>query len=98
MGDGIVGGGMGQQIIGDEVMKILGLAPGPKVGAILAVLLEEVIEEPKRNSRENLEARIKNLGKLSDKELQMLAKKAKETKEEFESGEEEKIKKQFYVK
>jgi len=83
---------------GDEVMKILGLAPGPKVGAILAVLLEEVIEEPKRNSRENLEARIKNLGKLSDKELQMLAKKAKETKEEFESGEEEKIKKQFYVK
>ncbi|MBI2035794.1 MAG: CCA tRNA nucleotidyltransferase [Candidatus Liptonbacteria bacterium] len=86
------------KIHGEEVMKIAELLPGPKVGAILAVLLEEVIEDPKRNTVGYLAERTADLAKLSEKELAALAEKAKETKEEFEAGVEEEIKKKHYVK
>ena len=39
---------------GDDVMDILGLQPGPKVGKILNKLLEVVIEKPEDNQRERL--------------------------------------------
>ena len=86
------------KVNGEDVMKILGIEPGPKVGYILSVLLEEVLDEPAWNTHENLESRIKNLGKLSDDELKKLALKAREKKEEFESGIEEEMKKKYYVK
>ena len=79
-------------------MKILKIDPSPKIGAILSILLHEVIEDPERNNKKYLEEKAKELLKLSDKDLQNFAKKAKVTKDEFESGEEEKIKKQYYVK
>ncbi|MDP1688751.1 MAG: HD domain-containing protein [bacterium] len=83
---------------GDDLMRLLDIPPGPKIGAILSILLEEVIEDPLRNTIENLELRIKILNKLSDKELHQLAKKAKSTKDEFEAGEEQKMKQKHYVK
>lgn len=83
---------------GDDLMRILNIPPGPKIGAILSILLEEVIEDPKNNSKDNLELRVKILNKLPDKELHQLAKKAKESKNEFEKGEEDEIKKRHYVK
>lgn len=83
---------------GDDVMKLLGIPPGPKVGAILAVLLEEVIEDPSLNTKEYLEERTLNLGQLLEGRLIELAEKAKAVKEEFESGEEDKIKRRHYVK
>jgi len=86
------------KVNGEEVMEILGIPPGPKVGQILGVLLEEVIDEPQKNTKENLESRIKDLGKLSEKELVNMAKQAKEKKEEFESGVEEEMKRKYYVK
>lgn len=82
---------------GDDVMRILQIPPGPKIGAILAVLLEEVLDDPKKNTVEILEERIAELGNLSDKELNVMSKKAGEKKEEFESGAEEEIKKKYYV-
>ena len=85
-------------VSGEDVMKIAHLEPGPKVGQILAVLLEEVLDDPKKNTKENLESRIKNLKGLPDNKLADLAKKAKEKKEEFETGVEEKIKKKHWVK
>ena len=83
---------------GDDVMKILNIPPGPRVGWILAALLEEVLDDPKKNTREDLETRIKELGKLSDAELKKISEKARETKNEFESDAEEEIKKRYYVK
>ena len=85
-------------VTGNDVMKILNISPSSKVGQILAILLDEVIEEPDRNTKENLELRIENLGKLSGNELEKLAKKAEKIKEEFESGLEEEMKKKYYVK
>ncbi|MFA5098992.1 MAG: HD domain-containing protein [Candidatus Paceibacterota bacterium] len=86
------------KVDGGSVMKIAGIEPGPKVGQILAVLLEEVLDDPAKNVRKDLESRIKDLAKLSEKELIALAKKAKDKKEEFEVGAEEEMKKKYYVK
>lgn len=83
---------------GDDVMKILGIPPGPKVGQILAVLLEEALDDPQTNDRVHLENRVRELGKLHEKELMALAAKAREKKEEFESGIEDEMKKKYYVK
>ena len=38
-----------------------GVAPGPEVGRVLAVLLEFVLEDPKRNTRDALLARLKEV-------------------------------------
>jgi tRNA nucleotidyltransferase (CCA-adding enzyme) len=43
---------------GDDVMRVLGIAPGPVVGAVLAELLEAVTEHPGANTREALLARL----------------------------------------
>lgn len=85
------------KVTGVDVMKILNIPPSQKVGFVLAILLEEVLDDPKVNRVENLELRIKELGKLSDSELKKLSDKAKVVKEEFEAGAEEEIKKKFHV-
>ena len=83
---------------GGDVMKLLDLEPSPKIGWILAILLEEVLDDPDKNDGKSLETRAKELGKLSDQELEKNAKKAQEKKGEFESGLEEEMKKKYYVK
>ncbi len=85
-------------INGTEIMDLLGIAPGPRVGFILSVILDEVIDDPRKNAEEDLSQRAKELNNLSDIELKKMAGSAKERKDEFEAGIEESIKKQFYVK
>jgi tRNA nucleotidyltransferase (CCA-adding enzyme) len=86
------------KVNGEDVMKILGIEPGPRVGFVLSVLLEEVLDDPEKNRNENLESRIKQLGKMTEKELIDLSKKAREKKDEFESGVEGEMKKKYHVK
>lgn len=43
---------------GDDVMRVLAIPPGPEVGRVLARLLEEVLDDPARNTRERLLARL----------------------------------------
>lgn len=64
---------------GSDLMKGLGMGPGPKLGAILDVLLSEVIEDPSLNARETLLSRAESLSK---EELETLRSQAKETIEE----------------
>ena len=86
------------KVNGGDVMNILSIQPGPCVGYILSVLLEEVLDDPAKNIEDKLEARVKDLGKLSDEELKKLAEKSKERKDEFETGIEEGMKNKFGVK
>jgi len=74
-------------IDGDILMNELGMKPGPRMGWILHALLEEVLDDPKKNSREHLDKRVGELEQLSDKELKALGQKAKETKESLEEEE-----------
>lgn len=86
------------KVDGKDVMEIAKLEPGPKVGFIISILLEEVLDDPEKNSRDHLESRVKELNKLSEKELKSMSEKAKETKLEYESVAEEEIKSKHHVK
>ena len=50
-------------IDGSDVMRILGINPSKKVGEILNILFEEILDEPKKNTKEELEKRVRELGK-----------------------------------
>jgi putative nucleotidyltransferase with HDIG domain len=47
---------------GKDVMKVLNIRPGPKVGKIMKALFEEVIEDTSKNNKEYLLKRITKLG------------------------------------
>jgi tRNA nucleotidyltransferase/poly(A) polymerase len=51
------------EVDGYDVMRILGIPPGPKVGEVLNYLLAAVIDDPNRNRREILEEMIRNYDK-----------------------------------
>lgn len=85
------------KVKGDEVMRIANIPPSPKVGRILAALLEEVLEDPGKNTEGYLAGKAGELAKLSDNELDALASRARERKEEYESGVEEEIKRKYHV-
>ncbi|MHB8903703.1 MAG: CCA tRNA nucleotidyltransferase [Patescibacteria group bacterium] len=82
------------KINGEDLMKILKIAPGPKIGAILDVLLGEVIEDPELNTTEILEKRALELDKFNLSELRL---KAKEVIEEKREADDKEIKKQYKV-
>ncbi len=83
------------KINGNDLMKELGLKPGPKIGAILDVLLAEAIEDPEKNKKETLLQRAKELDKENLDKLRQMAKiKIEEKKEE----EDQEIKKKHWVK
>lgn len=86
------------KVAGNEVMKLLGIEPGPKVGKILTVLLEEVLDDPKSNTKKHLESKIKELGKLSEKDLERLTEKAKKSVLEAQERIDGDIKKKYFVK
>lgn len=49
------------KVNGKDVMEILKIKPGPKVGAVLQKLFKEVLEDSSKNNREYLLKRIKEL-------------------------------------
>jgi tRNA nucleotidyltransferase (CCA-adding enzyme) len=85
------------KINGNDVMTILNIKPGPKVGQILDILLEYVLADPKKNKKEILEKEVKKLGKLGEKELFDLAQRAKKEIEKIEIKRDEMTKKKYWV-
>ena len=85
------------KIKGDDIMRILNISSGPKIGQILFILLDEVLDSSEKNNKEYLEKRVKELGNLSEVNLAELAKKAKEKKENFEKKMDEDMKKNYYI-
>ena len=86
------------KIDGLKVMEILQILPSPKVGWILGILLDDVLEDPKKNTEACLEKKIRELGGLSDSDLLKMFEKSKQTKQEFEESEEDEIKQKYFVK
>ena len=85
------------KIDGNDLMKILGDKPGPKIGQILDILLGYVLDDSKKNTKEFLDGEVVKLGKLSDKELQNLAEKSKEEKFEVVTKKDEDTKQKYWV-
>ena len=84
------------QIDGRRIIE-LGQKPGPRIGWALHALLEEVLEDPAKNTAEYLEGRAGELLQLSDKELRIIGEQAKETKEVAEEAEIKDIHKKYFV-
>lgn len=82
-------------IDGFDLMRNLEIEPGPKIGAILDVLLSEVIDDPKKNTKESLLARAKELAEKNLDEIRESAKKVIEDKKEEEDME---IRKRYHIK
>lgn len=83
------------KINGNDLMKELKLKPGPKIGAILDVLLAEVIEDAEKNKKSDLLKRAKELDK---EDLEKLRKMAKIKIEEKKEEEDKEIKNKYWVK
>ena len=79
-------------------MRVLSIPPGPKIGRVIEVLMQEVIDDPSLNQKETLEARVAELGTLPDEELITIAQ-AAETKVEMTEDERvSEIKAKYWVK
>jgi len=88
-------------INGNDLMKIkfhpptedgrTSIKPGPRMGWILHALLEEVLDDPKKNTKEALSELAKSLDLLKDKELKALGEKGIEKKDELEKKEVKKL-------
>ena len=85
------------KIEGNELMEILDLKPGPKVGAILDLLFDEIIDDPSRNEKEYLIKRAREIKEMSEEKLSQMRKKAQEKYEEVLEYEEGKIKDKYGV-
>ncbi len=84
-------------IDGKQLMDVTREKPGPRLGWMLHALLEEVLDDPTRNSKEYLYDRALALSRLDDRELLALGKEAKEKKEELEVEKVKQIQKKYHV-
>lgn len=81
-------------IKGTDLIEALGIAPGPMIGALLDVLLAEVIEDPSRNRRETL---LDRAALFANEDIGMLRERAKEKIEQKREADDAKIKKAHWV-
>lgn len=86
------------KIDGQKIMEVARETPGPKLGYILHALLEEVLDDPERNTEAFLVKRTLELAKLPIEELKKLGEEGKEKKEETEEAELATIRKRHGVK
>ncbi len=82
---------------GNELMGILKIAPGPKVGMIINALMDEVLDDPAKNTEKYLAKRAGELSQLSEEELKQLGSAGKGKIKEEEEKEISKIKEKYFV-
>lgn len=86
------------KIDGKRLMEVTRATPGPKIGYTLHALLEEVLEDPTKNTVEYLEKRSIELYTMEESELKKLGEQGKQLKEEVDQQEISKIRKEHKVK
>ncbi len=86
------------KIDGKKLIEVTKTNPGPKIGFILHALLEEVLEDPTKNTEEYLENKAIELISMPEKELEALGKQGRQTKEEADEEEIKKIRGKHWVK
>jgi poly(A) polymerase/tRNA nucleotidyltransferase (CCA-adding enzyme) len=85
------------QIDGARIMEVTHETPGPKIGYVLHALLEEVLEDPSKNTSEYLEKQAVLHMKRDLVELKALSDQGKQKKEEVEGYELKEIHKKFKI-
>lgn len=82
---------------GKRIMDKFHVQPGPRIGHILHALLEEVLEDPKKNIEEYLDDRTAQLLTLDDVELKEMGESGKKKREIEEEREIQEILKKHHV-
>ena len=86
------------KIDGKKIMDVTHVTPGPKIGYTLHALLEEVLDDPTKNTEEYLENKAKELILLPENELKALGDSGNQTKDEADEEEIKKIRGKHWVK
>lgn len=84
------------KINGNDILD-LGVPQGPKIGWILKILLEEILDDPNKNKKDYLLERAKELKNLPDEKLKELASAGEEKIEQIEKEAEEQLKKKYHL-
>ncbi|MFA5249497.1 MAG: HD domain-containing protein [Candidatus Paceibacterota bacterium] len=82
---------------GQDVMSILNIKPGPKIGQILDILLGIVLTDPNKNTKEFLDGEIKRLGELQGEEIAKLVEESKKERNQTEIKRDEMTKQKYWV-
>ena len=85
------------KVNGTDIMRTLSLSPSPRIGYVLAALLEEVLDNPEHNTKEHLLQRAQKLNELSDNDLITLYTHSKEKEQHTNEQEYRRIKKKYFV-
>ncbi len=83
---------------GNDLISELKLEAGPRIGAILDLLFEEILDDPKKNDKKHLLVRAGELNKLNEAGLKNMRRKAQERYQNLLQEEEDQLKKKYYVK
>lgn len=86
------------KINGNDLINDAGISAGPKIGFILQALFNEVIEDPKVNTKECLLEKALIMKDLDISELKKMGDKGKETMANIENEEINRIKDKHHVK
>ena len=79
------------KVDGNYLMNQLHVKPGPRMGWMLHAMLEEVLEDPEKNTIEYLSNRVTEFEQLPDIDLKQLGEAGKERKEQEEQEEVKKL-------
>lgn len=82
---------------GSRIMETFHVNPGPRIGWTLNALLEEVLEEPVRNTPEHLLSRAEHLLSLEDEALKKLGDQGRKKREQREEEEVQRILEKHHV-
>lgn len=85
------------KIDGAGLMNVTHETPGPRIGWILHALLEEVLDDPAKNTAEYLENRSKEISKLDDESLRKLGEAGKDRREEEDEAAVQELRKKHHV-
>ncbi|OGG46728.1 hypothetical protein A2841_03445 [Candidatus Kaiserbacteria bacterium RIFCSPHIGHO2_01_FULL_48_10] len=84
-------------IDGKNVMEITGEKAGPRIGWILHALLEEVLEDPQKNTKDYLSEKTLVLSRLEDAALREMGEEGRQARETAEEKEISEIFKKHHV-
>ena len=85
------------KIDGKKIMEVCNVPAGPKIGAILHAVFNEILENPLLNTTEHMENRVKELAALPEKELKALGEAGEIKKHEEDKKDVEEIRKKYHV-
>lgn len=86
------------KVNGNDLMKDLDMKPGPRLGKIIAVLLEDILDDPAMNEKKILLKRAEELNRLSDAQLATMGAQAKEAASQAQERVDEELKKKYHVR